>query len=164
MDSYSWPNSVVGDLVNRGKYRYRLDDAKQKEVGRTLVDLVCDVVTRHPLMQGVDVILDVPGHDASQVSFGSRMAATVARDLNKQRVRVRSRDEFRTPSKNLDPVQRADVISNRFYVESAIEGGIALVVDDVFRSGDSMNETARAALEAGASAVYGICAVRTMRR
>jgi len=92
------------------------------------------------------------------------MAATVARDLSKQRVRVKSRDEFRAPSKNLDAAQRADVISNRFYVETTIEGSIALVVDDVFRSGDSMNETARAALEAGASTVYGICSVRTMRR
>lgn len=164
VDPYSWPNSEAGDLVSRGKYLYRFDDAKQREVGRKLVGLVCDIVTRHALLQQVDIILDVPGHDASQVSFGSRMAFTVSKDLNIERARVRCRDEFRAQSKNLDPVQRADVISNHFYVEESIEGGTALVVDDVFRSGDSMNETARAALAAGASSVYGICAVRTMRR
>jgi hypothetical protein len=44
-------------------------------------------------------------------------------------------------------------------------GGLtALIVDDVFRSDDSMNETARAELHADAACVHGIAAVRTMRR
>lgn len=125
---------------------------------------MCGVVTRHTLLNQVEVVLDVPGHDSSQVSFGSRMAATVARDLKLERAKVKSRDEFRTPSKNMTATQQAELISGRFYMERSIQGCAALIVDDVFRSGASMGEAARTALNAGASAVYGICAVRTMRR
>lgn len=164
LDPYHWPNTEVGELVSRGKYLYRTDDERQSEVGRDLVARVCDVVTRHTLLRQVDVVLDVPGHDASQVSFGSRMATTVARDLKLERVKVESRDEFRTPSKNTTATQQAELVSGRFYVERSIRGCAALIVDDVFRSGASMGETARTAISAGASAVYGVCAVRTMRR
>jgi hypothetical protein len=164
LDSYSWPNTEVGELVSRGKYLYRTDGGRQNEVGRDLVARVCDVVTRHTLLRQVDVVLDVPGHDASQVSFGSRMATTVARDLKLERVKVKSRDEFRTLSKNTTATQQAELVSGRFYMGRPIRGCVALIVDDVFRSGASMGETARTAISAGAFAVYGVCAVRTMRR
>ncbi len=164
LDSYSWPNTEIGELVSRGKYLYRTDDERQSEVGRDLVSRVCDVVTRHTLLSQVEVVLDVPGHDSSQVSFGSRMADTVARNLKLERVKVKSRDEFRAPSKNMTATQQAELVSGRFYVECSIRGCAALIVDDVFRSGASMGETARTAISAGASTVYGVCAVRTMRR
>ncbi|MGH8601967.1 MAG: hypothetical protein ACREXR_04070 [Gammaproteobacteria bacterium] len=164
MDPYSWPNTEVGELVSKGKYLYRTDGERQSEVGRDLVARVCDVVTRHTLLNQAEVVLDVPGHDSSQVSFGSRMAVTVARDLKLERVKVKSRDEFRTPSKNMTAPQQAELVSGRFYLECAIRGRVALIVDDVFRSGASMGETARTAISAGASAVYGVCAVRTRRR
>ncbi|MGH4010305.1 MAG: hypothetical protein ACRDTH_19460 [Pseudonocardiaceae bacterium] len=164
LDPYIWPNTEIGELVSRGKYLYRTDDERQSEVGRDLVARVCGVVTRHILLSQVEVVLDVPGHDSSQVSFGSRMAATVARNLKLERAKVKSRDEFRAPSKNMTATQQAEVVSGRFYMECSIRGRKALIVDDVFRSGASMGETARTAISAGASAVYGVCAVRTMRR
>lgn len=164
LDAYRWPNTEVGELISRGKYLYRTNGERQSEVGRDLVARVCDVVTRHALLSRAELVLDVPGHDASQVSFGSRMATTVARDLKLERVKVRSRDEFRTPSKNTTATQQAELVSGRFYMERSIRGCVALIVDDVFRSGASMGEVARTAISAGASTVYGVCAVRTMRR
>ncbi len=164
LDPYSWPNTEIGELVSRGKYLYRNDEERQSEVGRDLVTRVCNVVTRHTLLNQVEVVLDVPGHDSSQVSFGSRMAATVAKNLKLERVKVKSRDEFRPPSKSITATQGAELVSGRFYVECSIRGRTALIVDDVFHSGASMREVARAAISAGASTVYGVCAVRTMRR
>lgn len=164
VDPYGWPNTEVGELVSRGKYLYRTNEKRQSEVGRDLVARVCDVVTQHTLLNQAEVVLDVPGHDSSQVSFGSRMADTVARDLELDRVKVKSRDEFRAPSKNTTAAQQAELVSGRFCMERSIRGCAALIVDDVFRSGTSMGEAARTAINSGASVVYGVCAVRTMRR
>lgn len=164
LDSYSWPNTEIAELVSRGKYLYSANNERQSEVGRDVVARVCDVVTRHTLLNQAEVVLNVPGHDSSRVSFGSRMASTVANYLKLELVHVKSRDEFRTPSKNMTAAQQAEVISGRFYVECAVQERAVLIVDDVFHSGTSMGETALTAISAGASVVYGVCAVRTIRK
>lgn len=163
-DPFQWPNTEVGDLVNEGKYRSRWNPQRQNEVGRKLVGQMCNVIEKHVLLRGVDVILNVPGHDSTRVSFGSRMAATVATHFGLPIGRVRARDQFRPEAKDLPPADRARLLLNQFYIERPLSGQTALIVDDVFRSGDSMNETARAALHASAACVHGIAAVRTMRR
>jgi predicted amidophosphoribosyltransferase len=122
------------------------------------------VIQGHPLLRKADVVLDVPGHDTERVSFGSRMAATVARDFGTPKIRVKARDKFRAEVKSVDPSQRAEVLAGQFSVTNALQGHTALIVDDVFHSGASMGEAARAARAAGANRVLGICAVRTRRR
>jgi predicted amidophosphoribosyltransferase len=129
-----------------------------------VVARVCNVVTRHTLLNQAEVVLNVPGHDSRLPSFGSRMADTVARDLELEQVRVKSRDEFRPASKNLTTAQKAELIPGRFYTECSTQGRTALIVDDIFHAENSMGETARVAISAGATVVYGVCAVRIMRR
>ncbi|WP_156994254.1 phosphoribosyltransferase [Pseudonocardia acaciae] len=163
-DPTTWPNTEVGELVSRGKYNYRTRSHLQGMVGREIVGRMCRAIGRHPGIRATDVVLDVPGHDADQVSFAGRMAATVARDVEKPFIRVMAGNSFRPPAKSADPEVRAQAIRGRFSVGDSLSGMTALIVDDVFRSGESMRETARAAVVAGASLVYGICAVRTMRR
>jgi hypothetical protein len=164
VDPYQWANTEVGQLVNLGKYRYRFDGEQQARVGRELCKRLCAAIELHPLLSQADVVLDVPGHDAKQVAFGSRAAATVARDTSKPVVHVSARSEFRPEAKSLTREQKSEVIRNQFYIPTPLHDRSALIVDDVFRSGDSMREVARAARAMGASEVYGICAVRTMRR
>ncbi len=164
LDAHSWPNTEIAELVSRGKYLYANNNERQTEVGRDVVARVCDVVTRHPLLNQANLVLNVPGHDSSRVSFGSRMADTVAIYLGLEKAHVKSRDEFRPASKNMTAAQQAELVSGRFYMERSVRGYTALIVDDVFRSGSSMGETARTAISAGVSVVYGVCAVRTMRR
>jgi predicted amidophosphoribosyltransferase len=125
---------------------------------------VSAVIQGHPLLRKTDIVLDVPGHDAERVSFGSRMAATVARDFKIPKIRVKARDKFRPEVKSLDPSQRAEVLAGQFSIASDLRGQTALIVDDVFHSGTSMGEAARAARAAGANRVLGICAVRNRRR
>jgi hypothetical protein len=160
----SWPNTETGELVHLGKYRYRADGDRQTEVGRLLMQKVSAVIQGHPLLRNSDVVLDVPGHDTERVSFGSRMAATVARDFKLPKIRVKARDKFRAEAKSLDPSQRMKVLTGQFSIANDLQGQTGLIVDDVFHSGASMGETARAARAAGASQVFGICAVRTRRR
>jgi predicted amidophosphoribosyltransferase len=74
-----------------------------------------------------------------------------------------ARTEFRPPAKNADSTERIEAIKDKFFLPFDLNGHSGLVVDDVFKSGTSMNETARAARVAGAVSVNGIVTVRTMK-
>jgi predicted amidophosphoribosyltransferase len=71
--------------------------------------------------------------------------------------------DFRSPAKNLAPHERAKALRNQFSVTEDLTGRSVLIVDDVYRSGVSIAETARAAHAAGAETVQALCAVRTLR-
>lgn len=159
-----WPNTETGELVYLGKYHYRADGDRQTEVGRLLMQKISAVIQGHPLLREVAAVLDVPGHDTERVSFGSRMAATVARDFEVPKIRVKTRDKFRAEAKSLDPSERAKVLAGQFSITNDLKSRTVLIVDDVFHSGASMGEVARAARDVGANRVLGICAVRTLRR
>ncbi|WP_291418817.1 phosphoribosyltransferase family protein [Actinophytocola sp.] len=91
------------------------------------------------------------------------LAAAVARRLDKRLVRCAALADFRTPAKSLDPAGRASVIDNQFVCREDLSGLSLLIVDDVYGSGSTVAETARAVRAAGAVQVASLCAVRTMR-
>jgi hypothetical protein len=163
VDPYQWPNSETGELVYQGKYRYGYDPDRQRPYGRALADRMADVVRAHPVLNRSTAVVDVPGHDSSQVSFGSRLAASVAARLNLPMLRTGALSSFRPPAKNSDPSARAAAITGQFVIQRDLRESTILVIDDVFRSGTSVAEVARAARTAGAQAVYAIAGVRTMR-
>lgn len=166
VDPYMWDNSVTGDLVSQGKYRYKFRFDDQTRVGRELMGRhMVPLIARHPLLTTATIVLDIPSHDRRYgLSFGSRMAATVARDTGAVYVAVSSRDDFRPQAKDLDPANRIEVLRDQFSMSCDLTGRPVLIVDDVFRSGDSMRFVASAARKAGAAHVYGACAVRTLHR
>jgi len=164
-DPTAWLVTPAYDLIHRGKYWYKdqRNAAKLKEVGLTLVELLGTAIDQHPLLSTADAIAAVPGHDAKRVSFGERVASAVARRQNVDLIRCTSAAPFRTPAKNLTQDERAAVIVNQFSCSRDIAGRRVLVVDDVYSSGTSVSETARALRAAGAVRVASLCGVRTLR-
>jgi adenine/guanine phosphoribosyltransferase-like PRPP-binding protein len=160
-----WPSTATGDLVKRGKYWYtdpqRAADLRQ--VGKALVRQLCAVVQEHPLLRDIDAIIAVPGHDSRQVSFGARVAASVAKERAMPLVRCGSSAIFRTPAKNLDLNERASAVNGQFNCPTNLTGQSVLIIDDLYGSGATASETARAARAAGATRVASLCGVRTMR-
>jgi hypothetical protein len=117
----SWQNTEIGELVSRGKYLYKTDGYRQAQVGRFLMQKMSAVIRVHPLLRKADIVLDVPGHDAERVSFGSCMAATVACNFAKPMIRVRARDKFRAEAKSLGRLQRVEVLAGQFRATSSGE-------------------------------------------
>src|ERR1051326_3434049 len=101
VDPYQWPNTETGELVSSGKYRYRQAPGPQAEAGRNLASRICNVIDRHALLKDASIVLDVPGHDSRLVSFGSRLAATVARDQGLPMIKVHASSLFRAAAKEL---------------------------------------------------------------
>jgi pyrimidine operon attenuation protein/uracil phosphoribosyltransferase len=164
VDPYRWPNTETGDLVSSGKYRYRQAPDPQAEAGRNLARRICNVIDRHALLQDASIVLNVPGHDSRLVSFGSRLAATVARDQGLPMIKVHTSSLFRAAAKELERHKLVQVFNDEFSVPGEVRGHAVLIVDDVIRSGTSMTAVGKAARASGANRVFGIGAVRTMRR
>jgi predicted amidophosphoribosyltransferase len=164
VDPYQWRNTAAGELVHQGKYRYRNNANLQRQAGLALVDLICQAIERHGVLSQASVILDVPGHDSTRVSFGSRVAATIAYRRRTPIVKALARSAFRPEAKDLTAADRESILDDEFTVPGEVNGQHVVIVDDVFRSGGSMDAVAKAARESGALAVQGICGVRTMRR
>ncbi|WP_280177760.1 ComF family protein [Mycobacterium pseudokansasii] len=78
-------------------------------------------------------------------------------------MRCQSIQAFRAPAKSLNPTDRATALEGQFRCPVDISGKRVLIVDDVYTSGATAQETARALRAAGATAVAGLAAVRTMK-
>jgi Phosphoribosyl transferase domain len=163
VDARSWANTTAGEWVTQGKYWYEWEPDRQDEVGLRAARALVDAVASHPVFVAATVVVDVPGHDTLQVSFGSRLAATVARETEKPFVPLSCTLVFRPEAKNLTDSQHRAALHGAFRAPEPLPGARVLVVDDVFRSGRSMAEAARACRDAGAATVSGLCVVRTMR-
>jgi len=164
MDPRNWPNTEVGELIFRGKYLYKTQEEQKSIVGKNLAGRICNAISRHAALNSAEVILNVPGHDRNVVSFGPRLAATVAKYRRMSTLRVTAKSDFRPEAKSLSPMERAMFFGDEFIVPPEIRDRSALIVDDVFRSGGSMATVAKAAQQAGAREIFGICPTRTMRR
>ncbi len=163
IDSYHWPNTAAGELVHDAKYRYRAEPLFQTDIGRMLAGALVVVVQGHYLLRRADCVISVPGHDAARASFGEGLAATVAEALALPLAQARSSIEFRPQAKNMPTHERADMLREKFSISANLSGQRVLIVDDVFTTGATVAETARAARGAGARRVMSACVVRTLR-
>lgn len=162
VDSYAWRNTPNGELVHRGKYLYKNNREEQSKVGMQLVQNMCDVFPRHSALDRATVVLDVPGHDSERLSFGSRLASTVANATGKTMVKVCSKSKFRPEAKNLTAPERLEIFRDEFFITDDIRGSRVVIIDDVYKSGTSMGAVADTARQAGAFTVVGFAAVRTL--
>jgi hypothetical protein len=163
VDPRLWANTPDAELVREGKYLNPYNAELQAKAGLALVERLCGVISRHTVLQRCTVVLDIPGHDASRVSFGSRLAHTVAIRHGWPFIKVRSRLPFRPPAKNREPSNQVHITPEQLIVPDQVNGHAALIVDDVFRTGQSMRAVGAAARRLGAGKIFGLCCVRTMR-
>ncbi|GAA1708705.1 hypothetical protein GCM10009745_65720 [Kribbella yunnanensis] len=162
---HSWPNTRIGDLVHRGKYWYKGSESSSqlRQVGRALTDELVTLINQHPLLRHANVVAAPPGHDAKVLSFGARLAASVASRREVHFEAVRSLSAFRTQAKELELADRAGVIHGQFACDGDLRGADVVIVDDLYSSGTTVGETARVLRLAGARRVAVLCAVRTLK-
>ncbi|MEU9784039.1 hypothetical protein AB0H92_24225 [Streptomyces phaeochromogenes] len=154
-DPMKWPNTASGALVSQSKYN--APRAVKAKARNELVDKYVQTINAHPLYRDCVSIVTVPGHRADGNSFGEQLAAAVATRCQKTLVRTASPGGARPEAKG----GTAEIADGHFTVSGA--RGDVLILDDVYRSGTTMNSVAGAAKRGGATRVFGLAAVRTRR-
>jgi predicted amidophosphoribosyltransferase len=87
----------------------------------------------------------------------------VAKNLGVRRIHL-ERVRATSPQKGIaDKDERAKNQRESMRVRGEIASRAVLVLDDLYMEGDTMSEAARAARDAGATAVLGLCAVKTAK-
>jgi adenine/guanine phosphoribosyltransferase-like PRPP-binding protein len=155
----------LAELVTLGK-RYIKQPAYRdelREIGTAIVGEMVDFIAQHPLLRGIDVIAAPPGHDARVLSFGSSLAYAVARDRHVGLIRCTSAQEYRVAAKDMELADRSAALRGHFNCPTDVSGQRVLIVDDVYSTGETAQETARVLRAAGAVGVASLTAVRTMQ-
>ncbi|XVV11784.1 phosphoribosyltransferase [Actinoplanes sp. CA-131856] len=157
IDPHDWANTYVGGLVHRGKY-YRLTPWRQATALTKLVDLTVDFIRAHPLYANVEYVLSIPGSKADGESFGEKYAARVADATKKRLIATTCSIGARSEAKE----GNTSGLMGNVEMPTKVRGPV-IIVDDVYRSGSSMQAVAHAARKAGATRVFGLAAVKTIR-
>jgi hypothetical protein len=157
LDPKQWPDTAAGSMVKVAKYwnnSEALDD---------LVGAIAKVVGQHKIYSAVDYVSSVPGHDTTKTSFGEHLAAELAKRLSKPLVSPRAAHAVRPAAKERDNLETTLTLEDEFAFGPEVAGRVVLIVDDVYRTGQTMDSVAKAAKEAGAVAALGLAGAKTLR-
>ena len=150
-------DTPAGSLVHMAKY-YGYPEALD-----ALGSALAKVINGHALLKTADVIVSVPGHDTSRVSFGEHVAAAVAKKTGKPLIAATAAHTSRPAAKEREKVEGGIDLEDEFTLPDDVDSRGVIIIDDVYRSGQTMEAVAKAAKEAGAERVYGLVGARTMR-
>jgi hypothetical protein len=150
-----WKNTPVGQLVLKAKY-YKSSPATMKAAAAQLVELLGHALERHPAYKSAPYLVTVPGSAGNGGSFGESIASGVAQRANKTLIRTIG------PPREAKKAGGSSSLDGLFSLPQSLDGP-CVVVDDVYRSGMTMQATALAARQAGATAVFALVAAKTLR-
>jgi hypothetical protein len=158
-----WSKRAAGRLVSGCKYDKGSDPSSIDVCGRMLAGGLAAMIDRHPLLSAVTAVAAVPGHDSKVTSTSRRLARTLAQHhLGLPLVSVHTRTNIRQASKDSTEAQLFD-LRDDFYIAESLVGHTVLVVDDVVRTGGTMDSLGWALRRAGAAAIFGVAGAKTRR-
>lgn len=153
--STQWDNTVPGQLVYKAKY-WVSNPPVRRAAAEQLIEMLSTAIARHPAYRASKYIVSVPGSNGDGTSVGEYIATHVAEQTGK--LLAKTTGPAREPRKGGGATSSLD---GQFALPTLLDG-TCLVIDDVYKSGMTMRATALAARQAGASAVYGLVAAKTV--
>ena len=139
-------NEPLRVIVHHLKYSDRVS------LARPLGEILRDCLTREPFT--ADLAIPVPLHRVRQRQRGYNQADLLAHALGLSVETRLLRRHKATPSQTgLSRTQRRHNLAGAFEVQGDVKGGRFVIVDDVFTTGATTNEMARALKRAGAERV-----------
>lgn len=157
--------TYAGELVHKSKY-YEPNDREQVKSLQSLVDYFYRFVELHPSYQRSDFIVPVPYFGDKPFDLPTAVVQQLCDRLNIQNgAHIVSKTHATKSMKSLESREdKQENIANAFSVSENVNlnGKIITVIDDVYRSGVTINELARV-LTARGAIVLGLVAAKTIR-
>ncbi|MFZ2189260.1 MAG: ComF family protein [Candidatus Magasanikiibacteriota bacterium] len=151
-------NSLIGKVIQTLKYSWAED------VLAVMEKMIEKFVNNHSeLFSSIDFVVPVPLHQKRYVERGFNQAELIARvvakKINKPFKDVVVRTRHTRQQAKLNRADRLENLQEAFSVEEKLIGNI-LIVDDVFTTGSTIQECAKALKNAGADRVFGFSIAR----
>jgi hypothetical protein len=155
-----WTKTPTGLLVYRKYFKPEYPNSRDsvRTAGFRLTKKLAEVITRHPLFQTASLIIVVPS-TTNPWKFGEVLGRSVAKrvGLDYATAQCLSPDHRQAKEGHLS----AGVEPYR--IDSDITDQGVIIVDDIYRTGQTIRDIGHAAREQGASEVLALVGTRTMR-
>ena len=151
-------------ITHNLKYRHNIPAGRffAKMLAKHLVETFDNARGQFPDITPVDAVVPVPLHWTRQFSRGYNQAELIAEGISlftgipvEKKLLVR---EKRTRvQKELTAAERAANLQNAFRTQGQLSGRTAVIVDDIYTTGATMEACTEALLKAGTARVFGLC-------
>ncbi|WP_105616955.1 ComF family protein [Vallitalea okinawensis] len=142
---------------------YRLKYGKRKEIGTAFGKMMAKYLEDEIDHLDISVIIPVPLHPSREMQRGYNQAGVIAKTLAKELnlpvdINYLLRIKATKPQSSLNLRGRQNNLKNAFSISNQQQYEQVLLIDDIYTSGNTMDQCAKVLKEAGTKKVYFITA------
>lgn len=148
-----------------GKLMFELKNRSKKENAEPIAGAMAGYV-RQFIPQSFDCVIGIPPSDIRPFQPVSEITSKLATLLNVPDCsNLVKKVKLTKPLKNLhDQTDRRRELEGAFSVDGQVRGKSVLVIDDLYRSGETVSEVCRSLRAAGAQSIHLVTATKTRTR
>ena len=157
----NWVHSDIGMLVWRAKSYDLYRSPGDRQAAARLANEMLYWIEEMPLYSDAHVIVSAPSTNPEKdYDLPAFIAQHLSSRTSKEIVTIQSSNTV--PQKNLPEWEKAsaDELASRYAVGGDVRGKIALVIDDIYETGATVNAMAQVLREAGATTVLSLTATK----
>ena len=161
----NWERTDLGQKVDRVRNpNAQISDVWRAKEAKKIAALYCDWVELHPAYAQCDLVVPAPAHDPSKTfQLPVEIACHIARTHDIRLCLLST--TARSSHQNLEEHQLPTVkeVADSITAPAEVYGRTVFLIDDVYRSGRTIEGTAQALRAAGASRIYTLTATKTAK-
>ncbi len=161
--------TMMGQWVNKAKsYSSEPDSSGDLNVAALIADQMAEFVKHHPLYKGCDGITAVlPSNPDKAFDLPSVIAESLEQEIGipflreaLYKRRITAQMKYCLSSDDKEDNIKNSVGANRYVIKAKH----LLLIDDIFDSGMTINETAKVLKVGGVTKIFGLTATKTLKR
>ena len=164
-EANQWKRTRTGELVNQAKDYQASNVFKDGEATSSISAQVMEFLSTHPQYLRAGIVVPAP---SSNPAIGRNLPWAIAREVTlEKRLVAPRRLRLIPPQKGYNEaesgVSREELQEGTVQVDEALSGTV-VVIDDLYESGGTLMEVARACRKAGANSVLGLTITKNAKQ
>ena len=164
-DDETLRRSSIGNLIYQAKYSYNI--SQSEDAAQQITSRVINFVNSHPRYRRSTAVAFAPSSNPSKTrSLPRTIAGRVAKHFGKPLISPVRRSKI-PAQKNYEEAEtgksRAEVQHDTIQINQDVKGEKVIIIDDLYESGATMEEVARATRTVGADEVLGLAITKNAK-
>ncbi len=155
-----WNRTSMGKLVKKAKSYYGEAAYKDKQAAKEICMLLLNFINSHPRYRRADILVPAPSSNPARTkTLSLALSKAISKRLEKRLVtpvRLKPIPPQKDYEEGTSGVPRSEVQKGTVDIAESMQGSHAIIIDDLYDSGETLKEVARACREAGAMSVLGL--------